>query len=239
MTIYSAFWGRDSDNHEYKDPGPNDLRGPCPFLDALANHGYLNRNGRYITWWSATYAIRKIFNFSWFMAGLLSAAGWWTGVALAWNPLWFDLKQLRAHTSYLVEHDASLTRRDLPDNNWEPDPTYVDAIIKLASSPAGVGHEDLARHRIELEKKLSYTFSLPRHILATGEIGLIVPALGRGSEIPEERRISPDWIRSFFLDARIPADWTPQQKAVPFSVVNKIASITRDDMASIRAGIKK
>ena len=26
--------------HAWKAPGPNDLRGPCPGLNALANHGY-------------------------------------------------------------------------------------------------------------------------------------------------------------------------------------------------------
>jgi len=238
MTIYDAFWGQASYNHEYQEPGPNDLRSPCPFLNALANHGYINRDGRYITWWSATSAIRKVYNFSWFVSGLLAIAGSWTGVALAWNPFWFDLKQLRAHKSYLIEHDASLSRGNWPDNNWEPEPTFVDDILRLASSPEGVGHEDLARHRIEQEKKLNYLLSTPRQTLATGEVGLIIPALGRGSDVPEERRIPPDWVRSFFLHSRLPADWTRQQKPVSFSVVNHVASVVRDDMAKIRAGVK-
>ncbi|KAF8327865.1 uncharacterized protein EI90DRAFT_3066084 [Cantharellus anzutake] len=37
-SIYNAFWGKDPYNHEYRDPGPDDLRSPCPFLNALANH---------------------------------------------------------------------------------------------------------------------------------------------------------------------------------------------------------
>lgn len=31
--------------HEWKAPGPKDLRGPCPGLNAFANHGFLPRNG--------------------------------------------------------------------------------------------------------------------------------------------------------------------------------------------------
>ena len=31
--------------HAWQAPGPNDLRGPCPGLNALANHGYLPRSG--------------------------------------------------------------------------------------------------------------------------------------------------------------------------------------------------
>lgn len=30
---------------EFKAPGPNDSRGPCPGLNLLANHGYLPRDG--------------------------------------------------------------------------------------------------------------------------------------------------------------------------------------------------
>ncbi|KAG5981515.1 hypothetical protein E4U55_002870 [Claviceps digitariae] len=32
-------------HHEYQDPGPNDIRGPCPGLNAAANHNYIPRNG--------------------------------------------------------------------------------------------------------------------------------------------------------------------------------------------------
>ncbi|KAF2208184.1 hypothetical protein CERZMDRAFT_87914 [Cercospora zeae-maydis SCOH1-5] len=31
--------------HEFRAPGPNDLRGQCPGLNAAANHGFLPRNG--------------------------------------------------------------------------------------------------------------------------------------------------------------------------------------------------
>lgn len=32
-------------SHAFKAPGPNDQRGPCPGLNAMANHGYLPHNG--------------------------------------------------------------------------------------------------------------------------------------------------------------------------------------------------
>ena len=31
--------------HAWVAPGPDDLRGPCPGLNALANHGYFPHNG--------------------------------------------------------------------------------------------------------------------------------------------------------------------------------------------------
>ncbi|KAF7359639.1 Cloroperoxidase [Mycena venus] len=32
-------------NHPFIAPGPNDMRGPCPAMNTLANHGYISRNG--------------------------------------------------------------------------------------------------------------------------------------------------------------------------------------------------
>lgn len=34
---------------QYKVPKPTDVRGPCPGLNTLANHGYINQNGVGIT----------------------------------------------------------------------------------------------------------------------------------------------------------------------------------------------
>lgn len=36
--------GDDSD-HEFRAPGPTDVRGTCPGANTLANHGYISRNG--------------------------------------------------------------------------------------------------------------------------------------------------------------------------------------------------
>ncbi len=39
----------DESQYRYQAPGPNDSRSPCPALNALANHGYLPRDGKDIT----------------------------------------------------------------------------------------------------------------------------------------------------------------------------------------------
>jgi hypothetical protein len=42
--------------HAWVAPGPNDIRGPCPGLNALANHGYFPHNGvvGLVEGWTAT-----------------------------------------------------------------------------------------------------------------------------------------------------------------------------------------
>ncbi len=34
------------DGHEFIPPGPGDVRGPCPFINVMANHGFINRSGK-------------------------------------------------------------------------------------------------------------------------------------------------------------------------------------------------
>lgn len=54
-------------NHAYASPGPGEIRGPCPGLNAAANHGYLSRSG--VTTLTET------------MAGLGSAFGMGAGLS--------------------------------------------------------------------------------------------------------------------------------------------------------------
>jgi len=235
--LSSLFFPSSAETHEYRAPGPNDLRGPCPFLNTLANHGYIRRDGKRITWWGATKGIREVYHFSYFVSGLLAAAGIWTSLYLAWNPFYFDLKQLRVHSSVLVEHDASLSRQDYPADNWNPDPSLVQALIGQSSSPAGVNYQDFARHRISQEAKLSYTLSYPRSVLATGEVGLLLPSLGRGDSSttpPLQNRIKAAWAKSFFQDERLPDDWTRPKDEIPFKVVNDIAGAVRNEIQKYR-----
>jgi hypothetical protein len=35
-------------SNSFEPPGPKDQRGPCPFINTLANHGKINRNGTFI-----------------------------------------------------------------------------------------------------------------------------------------------------------------------------------------------
>ena len=49
-----------SNAHAFIAPGASDLRGPCPAMNALANHGYIARNG-YTNFQEALNAIVKVY----------------------------------------------------------------------------------------------------------------------------------------------------------------------------------
>ena len=60
--------------HQYKPPGPTDVRGDCPTLNTLANHGYLSRTG-VTSFAEAANAIQTAYSMSFDVAVFLSALG--------------------------------------------------------------------------------------------------------------------------------------------------------------------
>lgn len=68
-----AIPGNDPD-HQYKAPGPTDIRGNCPTLNTLANHGYLSRDG-VTSFAEAANAIQEAYSMSFDVAVFLSALG--------------------------------------------------------------------------------------------------------------------------------------------------------------------
>ncbi|KAK1754296.1 Chloroperoxidase [Echria macrotheca] len=44
----------------YRQPGPSDVRGPCPMLNTLANHGYIPRDGRNVRASEITAALHDV-----------------------------------------------------------------------------------------------------------------------------------------------------------------------------------
>lgn len=62
------------DAHPYIAPGPTDVRGLCPTLNTLANHGYIARNG-ITTFAEASNAIQTAYAINFDLAVVLSALG--------------------------------------------------------------------------------------------------------------------------------------------------------------------
>ncbi|CAN9089997.1 unnamed protein product [Alternaria alternata] len=58
-------------DHKYIAPGPNDLRGPCPGINVLANHGYIPRNG-ISTITQMTTAANEVFGMGLDLSGFLA-----------------------------------------------------------------------------------------------------------------------------------------------------------------------
>ncbi|KAJ0117334.1 uncharacterized protein J7T55_003748 [Diaporthe amygdali] len=92
----------------FAPPGPDDVRGPCPGLNTLANHGLLPRSGKNITQADLVTAMRQGVNQDESISVLLFRAAAQTNPSK--DNVTFSLPDLGSHN--ILEHDASLSRQD-------------------------------------------------------------------------------------------------------------------------------
>lgn len=75
VSPFKAEKALDTGAHAYIAPGPEDVRSPCPFLNTLANHGHLPRNGKNITPFKLFSAIETVYGLSKPLSGLIAFGG--------------------------------------------------------------------------------------------------------------------------------------------------------------------
>lgn len=97
------------DFSKWAPPGHGDVRGPCPALNSLANHGFIPHDGRNITVAALTDAVVQAFTFSPEFATSVSVIGF--NAKPEPRNGFFDLPDLNLHSFF--EHDGSLSRDDL------------------------------------------------------------------------------------------------------------------------------
>ncbi|EUC28077.1 hypothetical protein COCCADRAFT_9483 [Bipolaris zeicola 26-R-13] len=145
--------------HRYIAPGPNDIRGPCPGLNVLANHGYISRTG-VASVLELTTASTEVFGMATDLSAFLSVysglvAGDLTTVSIGGKPKSGGL--LTSATSSLgllgepqglsashnrFEADCSPTRADLYKTG-DTDSLDLSQFEQLAAMPLGPNGYDL------------------------------------------------------------------------------------------------
>ncbi|KAF2213276.1 hypothetical protein CERZMDRAFT_39839 [Cercospora zeae-maydis SCOH1-5] len=139
--------------HEFQAPGPNDQRGPCPGLNAFANHGCKQKNGvatiqQYID------ATTEVVGMGSILAGFLSILGaaidgdltsWSMGGPPGGAGLLRGNGLIGSHNKY--ETDASPVRPDLyqAGNNWQVVLSQFEEMIEY--SPGSVTLDSLTNFR--------------------------------------------------------------------------------------------
>ncbi|KAH8726467.1 Chloroperoxidase [Phaeosphaeriaceae sp. PMI808] len=120
----------------YTPPTPDSSRSACPMLNALANHSILPHSGKNIPFRTLSATVRSAFNFApsfcffvpKFAADFLDRSYWTDS---------FDLTELSKHNA--IEHDASLTRRDVAfqEDQGTPDLELVRELLACATGEGG------------------------------------------------------------------------------------------------------
>ncbi|CAE6416026.1 unnamed protein product [Rhizoctonia solani] len=211
-----------SGKYAFQPPRPGDKRGPCPGLNALANHGYLPRNG--VTLFTdAILACNKVFGMgleigtslstvAMFLAGDLPTLSWSMGGSPGkslLSPLLSNPQGLSgAHNKF--EGDGSPTRLDLYMNNGDASTMSPELFKQLydmlpENDPnANFDYETIVENRA---RRYNHSLSTNPHFfygpitglfLSPGAHGFIPRLMSNHSVDAPEGILNHDTLKSFF-----------------------------------------
>ncbi|KAJ7917727.1 Chloroperoxidase [Mycena leptocephala] len=219
-------------DHPFIAPGPNDLRGPCPAMNTLANHGYISRNG-ITSFEEIILGTAEAFNLDRDMSSNMAAINMLTrgnpfvnkisigGVSALVPPLpgQIDGPETQGIAKHgRVEGDGSMTRSDvhIGDNRnfnqtlWNMD---LGLLAKFGDDgpdgPATVFNLqtliEMGRQILESDQALDPEFAIPirRLGLVFGAESLIQSVFANGTTKQATKGI----ITSFFMNQTFPENW--------------------------------
>ncbi|CAE6465615.1 unnamed protein product [Rhizoctonia solani] len=170
-----------SGEHAFRAPGPNDKRGPCAGLNALANHGYISRNG-VTTISEAIWASNKVFGLGEYAVTIFSnQAAYYGGdmVTGVWSIGGPESGPGLSDTHNQMEGDASPTRNDAYMNNGDASTLSMDYFKHLydlvpEGESANFDMSVMAKHRAWTRQK---SISTNPHYFTAPYAGLFVSTL--------------------------------------------------------------
>jgi hypothetical protein len=153
-------------------PGPNDFRAPCPAMNSLANHHFINHDGTNITVKELVPIMNQVFNISTELGTIVSSLGLLTADDPASGV--FTLNDLNKHN--IFEHDASLSRCDfnICGDNHSFNQTIFNEFLSFFNGSEYVTIERAAAARYHLVQKSraqnpQFTYDVHKQITSYGE----------------------------------------------------------------------
>ncbi|KAL2829568.1 Chloroperoxidase [Aspergillus pseudoustus] len=201
------------ERHEWRAPGPNNSRSPCPGLNAMANHGFLPRNGRDISLTDLHAAITSAYNYAPETLDNAFQMALDFNLSTTGNSKTIHLSDLNKHNA--IEHDGSLSRSDfnLGDNHSFDPEVWNSTATHLGLYDAGVDCESDLYVTVEVAARaralrfreaeaLNPAFNASAGALmgSVGETALYLTTLWDYAAGTAPKA----WIRAFFEEERIP-----------------------------------
>ncbi|KAM0703604.1 hypothetical protein Q7P35_009543 [Cladosporium inversicolor] len=207
----------------FTSAGPNDVRSPCPGLNALANHGFIHHDGRDMTIPHLLEGLAAGLNigpdFTVAVGGL--------GLFSSPDPLGgsFDLNDLDQH-NFPIEHDASLSREDAYFGNdysfnsgiWNQTRSFFKN-GKTALLPAALA---IANRTADSKKRNpEFVYGLQQFILRYGEMTLAIETMG-GGDLTGVARL--DWVNQLFTQEKLPYNlgWRPRAEPITLPSIGQM-----------------
>ncbi|KAF2227157.1 Chloroperoxidase [Elsinoe ampelina] len=240
-TAWAMAISRNTD--DWHPPGPYDARGPCPMLNALANHGILPRDGLNLTKHNTVKALTSALNFDVAFAETLWAGG------VASNPEpnadYFTMLHLRRHN--VIEHDASLSRQDAYfGNNFDFNETIFEGSkafwVTDVIDRQQMANSRLYRQVLSKAYNPTYLFDSKTEGLSLGEGASAFLAFGDLDNIT----VRKDWTEYLFREFHVTyskchSDSIPGNERLPYSLgwTKRESQANLTDFNRMRAEIAK
>ncbi|KAI9352268.1 Chloroperoxidase [Zopfochytrium polystomum] len=191
-------------------PRKNELRSPCPMLNALANHGYINRQGNNVPLGDVIRVLESD------DVGYPSVLAFMHSMSTAvWIKFNSDSNALL--TSFdVLDHDASLTRQDFAlVKHRRVDKDLVAQLASFAGDKGYLTYEDLARAR-QLRYAQSKAANPNFRFSLLGRFYAMLESVSLMEVIGTDGKLSVDIMQDFFLHERLPLKWKPHKWDVGF-----------------------
>lgn len=228
-----------TDDHAYASPGAGDIRGPCPGLNAAANHGYLSRSG-VTTLTETIVGLESAFGMGPGLSGFLAAYAilmtgdpvlqtWSIGGAPASNALTKSLLGQPQGISYAhntYESDMSIGRPDAYTNNGDAHSLDISRFSSAFATGMdndrytldGLAQDFLAKGKSSIDLN-PYFFSAPLSgvIVAPAAYMFVINLMSNHTADEPSGYLDGETFKQFFgVTGNYPDfQWLPGQERIP------------------------
>ena len=203
---------------EYKGKNISLQRGPCPGLNTLANHGYINRNGTGISLRDISEASEMVYGTD--PAILLDIAVGFiaNGMTITQSngSILIDLFDLYNHDR--PEHDASMVRQDVFfEELGQFDETLFDEMLQYAFENGTISLDNLFQFRVDrIHHSRIHNPEFFVSDASEGSIAVQMLLLFAFADDPLSELVEVDNLRSFLQYNKLPDGHVPiQEKGLP------------------------
>lgn len=176
---------------------------PCPGLNAPANHGYINRNGRDVNFGQLIAATFEGLGVSPEVAAIVISVGARTSKKFFQGT--FDLENLAEHGT--IEHDCSFSRQDFRvGNNNRFDPRLWAVVKRSWRGKTSISATDMGRAKVARinENKRNWNpktqYDAKAAFFGAFEVGMVLAAMGRVTG-----PVKASYLNSLFEQERLPS----------------------------------
>ena len=214
--------------NSWSPPGESDQRGPCPFINTLANHGVVNRNGQNIDLLDLAVRLEAVYNVH---RDFLNGGP--VQLAIDCNQTYTDAKGIiRIDLEALFqpeceEHEASMVRADRAygfEASKLVNATLVDSLMAKNPDSKVLTKEDVMEYQVERIQNSGYnneyTVFRPDFDYANmGAQGVFLFLVGSD---PFLETVKKNVLEPFLLNERLPDNFLPGSlRDTPFNFLDE------------------